>query len=288
LLGKTPKLGADNTNIAELAKPLLGKELMMRYAERIAPPSSTGPGDGAAYSVVSRQQALKIVGVTDLDPDSMRGTARARVFLPLKLAQDLHVMQSDLRDTSPSSAPTYTSLSVRVGNPNQVPVVEDAIKKMGFSAFSIVDATRSMRQFFAVLDVFLGIFGSLALAVASIGIVNTLVMAILERRREIGIMKALGASDADVRGLFFAEAGAMGLVGGAVGVALGWTIGRLINLGTNIYLERQHFPPAQIWSVPLWLVLSAITFSIVVSLLSGLYPAARAARLDPVQALRYE
>jgi len=294
LLGKTRKPGTSDTdtNIADLAKPLLGKELVMRYAERIAPasasPSKTGSGDGPAYSVVSRQQALRIVGVTDLDPDSMRGAARARVFLPLKLAQNLHVMQSELRDTSASGAPTYTSLSVRVGNPNQVPVVEDAIKKMGFSAFSIVDATRSMRQFFAVLDVFLAIFGSLALAVASIGIVNTLVMAILERRREIGIMKAVGASDADVRGLFFAEAGAMGLVGGLVGVALGWVIGRLINFGTNIYLERQHFPPAQIWSVPLWLVLSAIAFSIVVSLLSGLYPAARAARLDPVQALRYE
>jgi putative ABC transport system permease protein len=145
-----------------------------------------------------------------------------------------------------------------------------------------------MRQFFAVLDGFLAIFGSLALAVASIGIVNTLVMAILERRREIGIMKAIGASDADVRGLFFAEAGAMGLVGGAAGVTLGWVIGHLINFGMNIYLERQHFPSAQIWSVPLWLVLSAIAFSIVVSLLSGLYPASRAARLDPVQALRYE
>jgi putative ABC transport system permease protein len=218
----------------------------------------------------------------------MRGAARARVFVPLKLAQDLHVMQSSLRDASPSDAATYTSISVRVGNPNRVPAVEDAIKKMGFSAFSLVDATRSMRQFFAVLDGFLAIFGSLALAVASIGIVNTLVMAILERRREIGIMKALGASDADVRGLFFAEAGAMGLVGGTVGVTLGWVIGRLINFGTNIYLQRQHFPPAQIWSVPLWLVLSAIAFSIVVSLLSGLYPAARAAHLDPVQALRYE
>ena len=288
LLGIKPKPGTDDANIAELAKPLLGKELTMRYAERTASALSTSPTDGAAYSVVSRQQALKIVGVTDLDPDSMRGTARARVFLPLKLAQDLHIMPSGLRDSSPSGAPTYTSLSVRVGNANQVPAVEDAIKKMGFSAFSLVDATRNMRQFFAVLDGFLAIFGSLALAVASIGIVNTLVMAILERRREIGIMKALGASDADVRGLFFAEAGAMGLVGGTVGVALGWAIGRLINFGTNIYLQRQHFPPAQIWSVPLWLVLSAITFSIVVSLLSGLYPAARAARLDPVQALRYE
>jgi putative ABC transport system permease protein len=290
LLGITPKPGTDNTSIAELAKPLLGKELTMRYAERTSSPSSSavGQSDSAAYSVVSRERVLKIVGLTDLDPDSIRGTARARVFLPLKLAQELHVLQSNLRDTSANDLPSYTSLSVRVQNPNRVPAVEDAIKKMGFGAFSIVDATRSMRQFFAVLDGFLAIFGSLALAVASIGIVNTLVMAILERRREIGIMKALGASDADVRGLFFAEAGAMGLVGGAVGVTLGWTIGRLINFGMNIYLERQHFPSAQIWSVPPWLVLSAIAFSIVVSLLSGLYPASRAARLDPVQALRYE
>jgi putative ABC transport system permease protein len=124
--------------------------------------------------------------------------------------------------------------------------------------------------------------------VASIGLVNTLVMAILERRREIGIMKAIGASDTDVKGLFFAEAGVMGVFGGAVGVALGWTIGRVINLGANVYLKRQHFPPEQIWFVPWWLVAGAIAFAIVVSLLSGLYPASRAARLDPIQALRYE
>ena len=289
LLGKEPKPGQDNTNVADLAKPLIGKEVTMRYSERAPSASSNDSADSSSYSVVSRQQALKIVGVTDVDPESMRGAAGARVFLPLQFAQSLHVMQqSDLRDTAFNGTPTYTSISARVKEPNQVPVVEDAIKKMGFNAFSIVDATRSMRLFFAVLDVFLGIFGSLALAVASIGIVNTLVMAILERRREIGIMKALGASDRDVQGLFFAEAAGMDLAGGVLGVTLGWIIGRIINFGTNIYLVRHDFPPAEIWSVPLWLVLGAIIFSVIVSFISGVYPAMRAARLDPVQALRYE
>jgi putative ABC transport system permease protein len=197
---------------------------------------------------------------------------------------------TDLREISRPAAdqPVYSSLSVRVKNPTRVQPVEDAIKKLGFTTFSILDATRSLRQFFAVLDLFLGIFGSLALAVASIGIVNTLVMAILERRREIGIMKAIGASDGDVKKLFFAEAGAMGILGGLVGVALGWAIGQVINLGTNIYLKRQDMPPEHFWAVPWWLVAGAIGFAFVVSLLSGLYPASRAARLDPVQALRYE
>ena len=302
LLGKTPSRGVDETNVADLAKPLLGKELTMRYAQRSTGPTAQSPSPdainpldnslaAAAYSVVSREQKLKIVGIADLDPESMRGPTRARVFLPLKLAEGLHVMQpTDLREISraASDQPVYSSIGVRVKNPSQIQVVEDAIKKMGFNTFSILDATRSLRQFFAVLDVFLGIFGSLALAVASIGIVNTLVMAILERRREIGIMKAIGASDGDVKKLFFAEAGAMGILGGIFGVALGWTIGQAINLGTNIYLKRQGFPPEHFWAVPWGLVAFAVLFAFGVSLVSGLYPAGRAAKLDPVQALRYE
>ena len=304
LLGKAPKPGVDETNVAALAPPLLGKELIMRYAQREATQTarSTAANDhaerssnqslsGAAYSVVSREQKLKIVGVADLDPESMRGPGRARVFLPLGLAESLHVMQpTDLREISRAAAdqPLYSSISVRVKNPSQVQKVEDAIKKMGFNTFSILDASRSIQQFFKVLDVFLGIFGSLALAVAFIGIVNTLVMAILERRREIGIMKAIGASDGDIKKLFFAEAGAMGILGGIVGVALGWAIGQVINVGTNVYLKSQSFPPEHFWSVPWWLVAFALLFSFLVSLAAGLYPAGRAARLDPVQALRYE
>ena len=295
LLGKTPIPGGVEPSVEELARPLLGKQLTMRYAQRApAPTPSAGPADAggaAAYSVVSREQQLKIVGVADLDPETMRGPMRAKVFLPLKLAESLHVMQpTDLREiaSAASDQPVYSSLSVRVKDPAQVQVVEDAVKKMGFNTFSILDATKSLRQFFAVLDLFLGIFGSLALAVASIGIVNTLVMAILERRREIGIMKAIGASDEDVKSLFFAEAGAMGILGGIVGVALGWAIGQVINVGTNVYLKRQSLPPEHFWAVPWWLVGGAILFALIVSLISGLYPASRAARLDPVQALRYE
>jgi putative ABC transport system permease protein len=166
--------------------------------------------------------------------------------------------------------------------------IEPSIKQMGFNTFSLFDATRNLHIIFTVLDLFLGMFGSLALAVASLGIINTLVMAILERRREIGVLKALGAADRDVRRLFFAEAGVMGLAGGALGVFLGWAIGKIINFGINIYLHSQNLQPEKVWFVPWWLVGGAIGFSVVVSLAAGLYPAARAARLDPVQALRYE
>jgi putative ABC transport system permease protein len=80
----------------------------------------------------------------------------------------------------------------------------------------------------------------------------------------------------------------MGFLGGMFGVFLGWAIGKAINFGTNIYLARQELPPEKIWSVPWWLVVGAIGFAVLVSLVSGLYPASRAAKLDPVQALRYE
>ena len=129
-----------------------------------------------------------------------------------------------------SNQPAYSTLVARVSGAGKVDSVEQAIKKLGFNTFSILDATKSMRRFFAILDIFLGIFGSLALTVASIGIINTLVMAILERRREIGIMKAVGASDGDVRGLFYTSSGAV--YGAAFIVALP---AGLQQLSTNVH-----------------------------------------------------
>lgn len=268
---------------------LVGKEIVLRYARRQNLDDSPVPMP-FGFSVVPAEEKLQVVGITESDPEGGFGAiGRGRVYIPVQLAEKLDMMQlSDVRDPMRAGRGTYMSLVIRVNDPKHVERIEQAVQKMGFSAFSLLDATRQLRRFFAIVDLFLGIFGSVALAVASIGIVNTLVMAILERRREIGIMKAIGAGDADVRRLFFAEAGVMGLVGGAVGVALGWMIGRVINFGTNVYMARQGFPTETFWTVPWWLVGAAIAFSIFVSLVAGLYPAARAAKLDPVQSLRWE
>ena len=226
----------------------------------------------AAYSVVSREQKLKIVGVADLDPESMRGPTRAKVFLPLKLAESLHVMQpTDLREISraASDQPVYSSISVRVKNPAQVQAVEDAIKNMGFNTFSILDASRGLTHVFAVLFAFLGIFGSLALVVASIGIVNTLVMAILERRREIGIMKAIGASDGDVKWLFLAEAGAMGILGRS-----GGSRARLDHRSSD-QPRNQHLPQARVLTAGHLLVSTVVASRICDRILAPRQPGVR-------------
>jgi putative ABC transport system permease protein len=289
--------------LTEQPRTLIGRNLSLRYSERTAlageggarssTPGGTGKGSVVSgISIVPREKTLRIVGIIETDPSAgIGGFGGGRVFLPLKTAEQLHVAQSNDLQAMLSANPTkpwYAALTVRVRAPKDVPQVEAAIKQMGFATFSLLDATKSLRLVFTVFDLFLGLFGSLALTVASLGIINTLVMAILERRREIGVLKALGASDRDVRSLFFAEAGAMGLFGGLFGVALGWLIGQALTWGTTLYLRRQDLPGVKISNVPWWLALGAIGFAVAVSLGAGLYPAARAARLNPVEALRHE
>jgi putative ABC transport system permease protein len=298
-------------DLSDQPSTLIGKELIVRYVERqpLAPQSApadpptgkkadgsvaSSPNDttNEGFSIVPREKNLRIVGIIETEPAAgFGGFGNGRLFIPLDVATALRAAQvTDLRDAvrTPSGKPTYANLTVRAKSPSQVEAIESSIKNMGFSTFSLLDAAHNLRLFFTIFDLLLAIFGSLALAVATLGIVNTLVMAILERRREIGILKALGAADLDVKQLFFVEAGVMGLLGGIFGVCMGWLIGRAVTWGTNLYLHRQNLPPAHVFSVPWWLVLGGIAFAVVVSLAAGLYPATRAARLNPVEALRYE
>jgi len=275
------------TELEKDTASLVGKSLSIRYAER----QQLTDGSGG-FNIVPKEKQLHIIGVVDTEPASgFGGYGNGRLLIPLGVALSLRAAQiNDLRDAvrGGPAKPTFASLTVRAKSPNNVDAIEAAVKKMGFGAFSLLDASKSVRIFFSVFDLLLGIFGSLALAVATLGIVNTLVMAILERRREIGVLKALGAADSDVKRLFFVEAGVMGLLGGIGGVLFGWLIGRALTLATNIYLKRQELPSVEIASVPWWLIVGAISFAVLVSLIAGLYPASRAAKLNPVEALRYE
>ena len=270
---------------------LVGKELMLAHAGSLA--GTNAIGAGVFPSGASRVDSpFTIVGIVERETGPFGGSvAISGLMIPLGRAREMRAaMRMAAQAVTPDRAPdrTYNSLVVKVKHAQFTQDVEDQIKKKGFSAFSLNDALQGAKRAFIILDIVLSLIGSIALAVSSLGIMNTMVMSILERTREIGIMKAIGGSDGDIRRIFLIEASAIGFFGGVAGVVLGWIVGRLINLGANIYIQNQGGTPGNLFSLPIWLIGGAIAFSIAISLIAGSYPAARAARLDPIQALRHD
>jgi len=187
----------------------------------------------------------------------------------------------------------YNMATVIAEDPRDVMDIVDAIIAMGYMADSPQRYISGINSFFLVLQVVFGAVGAIALLVAAIGIANTMAMAILERTREIGLMKALGATNRDVLSVFLGEAGGIGFLGGIAGVILGWSASQILNVQALAYLARQAVeqgstPPTVAVFTPYWLPLFTLAFSVLVGLISGIYPALRAATLIPVNALKYE
>jgi putative ABC transport system permease protein len=183
----------------------------------------------------------------------------------------------------------YGSAVVRVTDPVVLSDVRGRINELGFSSFSIVDQLEQLRTVFLIINAALGLLGGISLLVASFGIANTMIMSILERTREIGIMKAIGAEDREIKLIFFVEAGVIGLTGGVVGSLLAWGIDAVANrLAYRFILRPQGASYIDFFALPPVLWLGAILFAVVVSVVAALYPAARAARIDPVKALRHD
>ena len=190
---------------------------------------------------------------------------------------------------SESDAEGYDSAVVRVNDPIALTEVRKRIAELGFGSFSIVDQLEQIRTVFLIIDSVLGLLGGISLLVASFGIANTMIMSILERTREIGIMKAIGAEDREIKLIFFVEAAVLGLVGGVLGVLAAWGIDAIANrLAYRFILKPQGASFVDFFSLPPWLTVGAILFALIVSILAALYPAARAARIDPVRALRHD
>lgn len=273
------------------AEDLVGKSLTLSYAAA-SPAESGATVPAAGLSIQRVERPFTIVGVVERQAGAGIGAGVfGGVMIPLAVAREMAARsvsgpQAILRDTVERR--TYTTVTVKVHRPQDTDEVERQIKEMGFSAFSVADMLENQKRAFILLDLLLGLVGSIALTVASLGIVNTMVMSILERTREIGVMKAVGASDEDIRRIFLIEAALIGLMGGVLGIALGWAVGRIINRVANYYLATQGAPAANMFLITWWLMGGALAFALLVSLVAGSYPAMRAARLDPIQALRHD
>jgi putative ABC transport system permease protein len=191
----------------------------------------------------------------------------------------------------------YPQLFVRAADVDQVLDIVETIKDLGYQASSSQEYIQPINNFYLILQVIFGGVGAIALLVAAIGIANTMAMAILERTREIGLMKAIGATNRDVLSVFLGEAAGIGFLGGVGGVAVAWSAGQVINVLAMVYLSGQSAegggfmpppPSGDTVIMPVWLMVGALIFATVIGLISGLYPALRAATLVPVNALKYE
>ena len=234
---------------------------------------------------------FKITGIAERMGFGGPALLRSDVFIPPDAAEGLKKLPfSNLWDLfrSPAGRQGYSLVNVKLTSPRFVDPVKDEVEKMGFQTFALMDQFEELKRGFFIMDAVLAVVGMIAIVVASLGIVNTMVMSILERYSEIGIMKAVGASDRDIKKIFFFETSMIGLLGGIFGLALGWLVSGLINQVVNYFLMGEGVPFIQFFSFPWWLCLGAVLFAMLVSLMAGIYPAVRAARVDPVVALRHD
>ena len=231
--------------------------------------------------------SLRVAGILN----ETGGEADWSIYLPLDQVKALNEWAGGTRINYNKTG--YNQLIVKVLDPNQALDIADQITQMGFQANTPQLYLQGINSFFLVLQIIFGGVGAIALLVAAIGIANTMAMSILERTREIGLMKAVGATNRDVLSIFLGEAAGIGFIGGVGGVVIGWLAAQAINVLAIIYLAGQAGqqggpPPSVAVYTPVWLPIFALIFSTFIGMLSGLYPALRAATMIPVQALKYE
>jgi putative ABC transport system permease protein len=262
---------------------LQDKQIKMVLQKWTADPTGTGSG-----TMVEKTVQIRIVGVIA----ESRSESDYSMYMNLDEVTSYNEWFNGKRISRTRDG--YPMVQVKAAKVDDVLDLAKSITDLGYQAQTPQSYVQGVNSYFIILQVIFGGIGAISLLVAAIGIANTMAMAILERTREIGLMKAVGATNNNVLSVFLGEAAGIGLIGGIGGVALGWGAGKLVNVVATSYFASQAasqgYPPStQLAAVtPLWLPIFALVFSTLVGLLSGLYPALRAATLVPVNALKYE
>ena len=234
---------------------------------------------------------LKIKGIVETNSFSS-GMFSGGIFLPPLTCEwvpsiDLNYVYNLMNDTQDKYG-KYASIHVRVKDHSLLKKAKFDIEDKGFHVFSIGDKLDDLERLFYILDSALAAIGIIALLISVFGIVNTLIMAIYERRKEIGIMKSLGATQWQIKQIFYYEAASIGTIGGIVGVIGGKIISEIASNIANHHLGTFIDSNIEYFSYSLSIVGISIVFSIIVSIIASIYPANKASKIDPLDALRRE
>ena len=217
---------------------------------------------------VKRPDKYKIIGVVEDENTSY-------AFIPLETISDLKV-------------DNYTQVKVKVAANEYMETIRNQIIERGFLVSALSDTIEQANKIFRIVQIVLALFGFVALIVSAIGMFNTMTIALLERINEIGIMRSIGASVGDIMKLFLLESFLMGLLGGLGGVTIGYLAGELANVGINLLAKNFGGQALNLFYRPTWFVALIIIFSSVIGFVTGVYPARKAAKLNPLDALRYK
>ncbi|HEU4677826.1 MAG TPA: ABC transporter permease [Candidatus Paceibacterota bacterium] len=182
----------------------------------------------------------------------------------------------------------YDRAQVRVDASENLDPVTTELVKQGYRVTALSKTVEQASKIFQGIQVTLAVFGGIALIVSAIGMFNTMTVTLLERTKEIGIMRTIGASPRDIKYLFVSESIIVGFLGGISGIVMGVTLGFIVNIMLNVAASQFGGKAVQLFQFPLWFLAFIAIFSAAVGYLTGIFPARRASLLNPLDAIRYE
>mgnify|MGYP000330322612 FL=1 len=242
------------------------------------------------YGTRNADKSIKPIKVDAVGTLPADGNNSWSIIMPIKELENLQKekkkweeSQSEGNTSSNSrKSKEYERVMVKVDEIDNVQKVQQQIKDMGFRASSLTDQLEAMKETTRMLRLVLGAIGAISMVVAAISITNTMVMAIYERTKEIGIMKVIGASLKDIKGLFLTEAAFIGFSGGIIGIIVSYGASFLV----NFVAQRQGSTMQS--AIPIWLALGGVAFSTAVGVIAGYLPAKRAMKLSALMAIKTE